>query len=458
MTTAIILAAGRGTKLWPYSITKNKCIIPVGNTPLILQNIANVLANGVREIAVVVGCRQEQVRYAVGKIPEVRIIEQKEQRGSADALLAALQEVKAEIFLVLCGDVVMSENDIARFIKEAEQMTASFAAMVAPLGNERPNDWLCADVKGKKVNAVLGHPRDDVTHRLCGVYAFDRTILPYLQHNPGIMTSVQVGMMPPTESELAQSLQMAIEDGREFLAVEPMDYFVDVDKPWHILEANSVLLKHRSSQLTANSIATSASVHEGAEIGGYIVVGENSIIGRDVKIKGNLWVGKNTTIVDGAIIEGDVAIGDDCHVRRYCQIGKQTAIGNRCFIGHCAEIEGVLMDGVYAYHYGEYWGVIGSGTDLGAATVCGNLRFDDDQTVHLIKGRRETPLVGANAAYLGDYVRTGVNVIIMPGVKVGPYSVIGAGTIVNEDVPENTLLYVEQNLIRKNWGPEKYGW
>jgi bifunctional UDP-N-acetylglucosamine pyrophosphorylase/glucosamine-1-phosphate N-acetyltransferase len=368
--------------------------------------------------------------------------------------------VKAENFLVMCGDVMMSENDIAHFIKETKQTQASYAAMVAPLGNERPNDWLCADVKGNKINSILGHPRDDVTHRLCGVYMFDPAsgILPYLQNNPGIMTSVQVGTMPPTESELAQSLQMAIEDGKEVVAVEPRDYFVDVDKPWHLLEANTVLLKHRSSQLTANSIATSAKVHESAEIEGFIVVGEHSIIGRDVKIKGNLWVGKNTTIVDGAIIEGDVVIGDDCHVRRYCQIGKQTSIGNRCVIGHCAEVEGMLMDGVYSYHYGEYWGIIGSGTDLGAATVCGNLRFDDAQTVHLVKGRRETPLVGANAAYLGDYVRTGVNVIIMPGVKVGPYSVIGAGTIVGEDVPENTLLYVEQNLIRKKWGSEKYGW
>ncbi len=64
----------------------------------------------------------------------------------------------------------------------------------------------------------------------------------------------------------------------------------------------------------------------------------------------------------------------------------------------------------------------------------------------------------ANAVYLGDYTRTGVNTIIMPGVKVGPYSVIGAGVILNEDLPNNSLIYVKQELVRKSWGPEKYGW
>jgi len=43
-------------------------------------------------------------------------------------------------------------------------------------------------------------------------------------------------------------------------------------------------------------------------------------------------------------------------------------------------------------------------------------------------------------------------------VKVGPYSLIGAGVILQEDVPNNSLIYVKQELVRKDWGPERYGW
>ena len=60
--------------------------------------------------------------------------------------------------------------------------------------------------------------------------------------------------------------------------------------------------------------------------------------------------------------------------------------------------------------------------------------------------------------FLGDYCRTGVNAIFMPGVKVGVYSVVGAGVVLKRDVPDHTLIYTEQTLTEKPWGPEKYGW
>jgi len=60
--------------------------------------------------------------------------------------------------------------------------------------------------------------------------------------------------------------------------------------------------------------------------------------------------------------------------------------------------------------------------------------------------------------YIGEYCRTGVNAIIMPGVKVGPYSILGPGTIIYKDVPSRTLVLAKQEHVTKPWGPEKYGW
>ena len=65
---------------------------------------------------------------------------------------------------------------------------------------------------------------------------------------------------------------------------------------------------------------------------------------------------------------------------------------------------------------------------------------------------------GANASYLGDYSRTGVNAILMPGVKVGAYSCVGAGVILYEDLPSRQLVLARQELVRRPWGPERYGW
>jgi len=80
------------------------------------------------------------------------------------------------------------------------------------------------------------------------------------------------------------------------------------------------------------------------------------------------------------------------------------------------------------------------------------------ESMHRIKGRLESPTEGANATYIGNYSRTGVNAIIMPGVKVGSYSLVGPGVVAYEDIPSNTLVLLKQELIKKEWGPHRYGW
>ena len=182
------------------------------------------------------------------------------------------------------------------------------------------------------------------------------------------------------------------------------------------------------------------------------------MIRKGVIISGNCIIGDNTTIENGALLMGNNVIGSNCRISNYCYLDRGSVVGDRCVINHCAEFAGVLFEGVYLYHYMELYGVIGENTDIGAATVCGTLRFDDGTTTHKIRGRKEIPLSHSNATYIGDFCRTGVNVIFAPGKKVGCYSIIGAGTIVDRDLPDKTLVYPKQELVFGEWGPEKYGW
>jgi acetyltransferase-like isoleucine patch superfamily enzyme len=145
-------------------------------------------------------------------------------------------------------------------------------------------------------------------------------------------------------------------------------------------------------------------------------------------------------------------------VRHYCQIGGHSSLGSRGVYSHGSEFSGVALETVYCYHYCEIAGVVGQAVDFGAATVCGNLRFDDRDTVWRVQGRAEVPTTGANLAYFGDFSRTGVNAIIMPGRRTGVYSVVGPGVILYDDLPDRTLVTAEQSLRTRSWGPEQYGW
>ena len=464
MDTAIVLAAGLGRKVWPYGEFRQKCTIPVANKPIVRRVVENLLEAGCQRIIVVVGHHAQQVRGALADIPNVVFVTQQTLDGTASATLTALEHLEDQPYLVVHGDTVTISANLRNFIEAFCSHDVEAAALVQLLGDEDASNWLCAGIgtaEGKdrsisKITGIEGHPRGGL-HRFCGVYAFKSSATAYLLRNPGIVTSVPVGGMPPPESEIAQSLQLMVDEGRTVLAVQTTDFFVDVDKPWHVLEANRRYVDYLVKQVTADQIAEGAKVSDAAEINGNVVLGKNSVIGPRVVVSGTLIAGANNNITNGAILHGNIFVGDQCRISDYCNVGS-SAVGNRCIIGHGAEMSGVLFDKVYLYHYCEMSGVFGCATDIGAATVCGTLRFDDRDTAIQVEGRYEVPSSGSNATYMGDYCRTGVNAIIMPGRRIGSYSVVGPGVILYDDVPSKTVVMAKQELITKPWGPERYGW
>lgn len=455
--TAVILAAGRGRRMWPYDEVRPKAALPILNQPLVARLVDDLCDVGIQRVVVVVGYHGQRIRHALAGREAVRFVQQAQPLGSADALLCAMPLIDDESFLVVCGDLLLDRADLRSLIAAYEASEAPLAAMVRAIGDEDARDWLGAWVEDGAIARIAGHAVG-APYRLCGVYAMHRRALNYVAENPGIMESVPVGGMPPVETELAASVQMMLDDGLALPAVEAGGAFVDLDKPWHILEANRAAIAAATEGLDGVRAAPSARISDAAEVRGPVVLAEGAVIGPRAVIEGPLWLGAGSRIENGPILGPGVVVGPHCTLANYCQIGGGSAIGPHGAIDHCAEFGGVTMDRVYLSHYMEFWGVIGSATDLGAATVCGNLRFDDGRATHRVLGRSESPRQGANAVYLGDYCRTGVNVILMPGVKVGSYSCLGPGLVVYEDVPARSLLLVRQEVVRKEWGPDRYGW
>ncbi len=459
--------------MWPYSSTQDKLVLPVAGRPLVLPLLETLQRLGYQEIFLSANARGwtqlTQFLSTAGLVELrdlLRLIEDHECQGSAASVSQALRTMPADTaqLLVCYGDVAAAPENVERLLEEAEGFSGPMSILVQPLEqpethvSESPRDWICARVQGNAVVEVLGHPRSDVTHRLGGFFVLQGKALQEVAYTAPHMEAVQVGMMPPAEADLGQTAANLLRQGSSVQAVETVGYLVDVDKPWHIMEANRRRLAYMAANAAQLETGSSPMVDPTAMITGPIIAGENVTVGPGVILQGPVWIGSNTTITRGAIIYGPVVIGNHCVVEEYCRISSYSSIGDRCQVGHCAEIDGILMDNVYAVHYMEFHGIIGRSSDLGAATVCGTLRFDDGGTSINVKGRRETPRYYSNASYLGDFSRTGVNAILMPGVRVGAYGVVGPGVILNEDVPDRTMVMTEQNHVKRPWGPEKYGW
>ncbi|NPV80953.1 MAG: NTP transferase domain-containing protein [Firmicutes bacterium] len=457
MQVAVILAGGRGTKMWPYSEVRPKALIPILNQPVLGMLLKSLRNLNTSTIIVTGGYLGSQVEAYVSGQSGVTYVDTANCLGTAYALKKALAGVTWDECLVVYGDIVVDEADLKRLVQFRRDSGVAAAALVTPIDGERPGDWICASVQGSSLKEVIGHPRG-ASHRMCGIYAITKEVSQYIWSASGSFRNVPVGMMPPVESEIGDSIQAMIEAGVDVGAVETQGYFVDLDKPWHILEATMALGRYRSAALKESSIHPTARISDKAEIKGHVVIGENSVIGPRTVINGNLWVGKDTIIDNGPILGGGVVIGDGCIIDDYCKINDGSVVGNRCKVRHGAELSGVIMDNVYLYHYMIISGVVGVSTDIGGGTMCGGLRFDDGETVHVVKGRKEIPKEFANAVYIGDYCRTGIGAMIMPGCKIGSYSIVGSGVILYDDLPSRTMVLAKQEIVTKPWGPEKYGW
>ncbi|MCL6446385.1 MAG: NDP-sugar synthase [Alicyclobacillus sp.] len=462
MPCAVILAAGAGRKLFPFNDHWPKAAITVAGTPNILRWVNQLRSAGIERIHVVGGHLESRLRYVLRDVPDIEWSSAAPTVGTAHSLLSALSEVKEEdSIVVVYGDVYAPPDTVRALLASARKNPSSIWILAKPLLHERAQDWMCAKVDEEgRVTHIFGHPRPHyVSHQLMGVYVLPtRNLVHYLQTNPGLMLNVNVGQMPPHEAHLEQTLQMMMEDGLPAYVCECSQDVVDIDKPWHIMEACRGALASELATLSETTISASARIHPSAVMDGHVVVGERVTIGRNVWIQGNAVIGDGTVIENGATIGANTIIGKDCKISDYCKIGEWSVIGNRNRIGHCAEFQGVTFDNVSFTHFGEVYGVVGESTDIAAGVTVGILGFDDLNQAQRVNGRLESPARFGNAVYIGDFSRTGIHSLLMPGVKIGSNCVIGTGVVVQEDVPPGTLLYAEQNLVRKEWSSARYGW
>lgn len=118
---AVILAAGEGTRLRPFTNSEPKPMIPIANRPILEYAIEALVKNGVTDITMIVGYKKERImsHFEDGKRwnADIGYIDQKKrvaQAGTAYALSMAKSGVKGD-FLVLPGDNIISPSLIGIF-------------------------------------------------------------------------------------------------------------------------------------------------------------------------------------------------------------------------------------------------------------------------------------------------------------------------------------------------------
>jgi len=122
MKKAVILAAGRGKKIWPYGEVRPKVLIPIAGKPLVSYLVNNLLSLGVQEILIAASTEYSGDISSTFKInPEVRVAEVPKSEGTADTLLSALDGEDCAGTGVFYGDTLIHPGDLKSFISPGKE-------------------------------------------------------------------------------------------------------------------------------------------------------------------------------------------------------------------------------------------------------------------------------------------------------------------------------------------------
>ena len=171
-----------------------------------------------------------------------------------------------------------------------------------------------------------------------------------------------------------------------------------------------------------------------------------------VRIHGPVHVEKGARIRSGAYIEGPTYIGPGSDIGPNCYIRPCTSIGSDVRIGNACEVKNsIIMDGSHIAHL-SYVGdsVIGEGCNFGAGTTTANIRFDKKNVKMNVKGIRVDSGCRKLGAVVGDNAQTGINVSLLPGIKIGSGAWVAPGLVVQADVPSGYFLKKDGCVPRKN--------
>jgi glucose-1-phosphate thymidylyltransferase len=222
---AVVLAAGKGTRLRPLTEDKPKVLVEVDGTPLIEDVFDQLIDVGIEEFVVVVGYKKEQIieRYGDGyRGAPITYAHQREQLGLAHALLQAEPHVEGD-FVLMLGDNVFRAN-LGDVLNRQRESRADAAFLVEEVPMEEASRYgVCDTNEYGEILEVIEKPEDPPSNLvMTGFYTFT----PAIFHACHLVQPSDRG-----EYELPDAIDLLIQSGRTIDAIRMDGWRVDVGYP-----------------------------------------------------------------------------------------------------------------------------------------------------------------------------------------------------------------------------------
>ncbi|HLF55161.1 MAG TPA: nucleotidyltransferase family protein [Candidatus Nanoarchaeia archaeon] len=230
---AVILAAGRGTRLQPLTDTIPKAMVKVNGKPMLQIVLEQLKTVNVKEVVIIVHYLKEKIIDYFGNGSKfglkIKYVEQKEMKGTADAVAHAEPHITDDKFWLIFCDSLFETDQLTRIL-EHKDVDGVFTCKEVEDG--RAFGILVTD--GKKVTQFIEKP----------------------EHPPTNLASFSVFMMPKeifeackkvkpkTKGELwlTDAIQILIDSGKTF-SYEKSKHILDIGTHEQLAEAQELAKK-----------------------------------------------------------------------------------------------------------------------------------------------------------------------------------------------------------------------
>lgn len=382
--------------------------------PLIQYQLEMIHKSGFDDLIIVAGNHNlDKIKnLAKGLKMKVDFCEQQDlDLGMAGAVLAAKNKIGSGPVLILSSNDVVEESAF-KLIKKAAESGAMAESFILGKKVKKyfPGGYLEVDKNGYIKNIIeKPEPGKEPSNLI--------NLVVHLHKNPKKLVKYLEKVRSNKDDRYELALAEMVKEGNKMRAVEYAGFWQPIKYPWQI---HNVFLHF--ARVRKKMIAKSAKIAKKAVINGDVIIGNN------------------VKICDGAVINGPCYIGDNCVIATNALV-RESNIGANCVIGFGSEIaRSHLSDNVWTHcnYIGD--SVIGNNVSFGSGTVIGNLRLDEQHVRVDYDGKKIDTESAKFGAIIGDNVRVGINVSLMPGIKIGNNSFIGAGIVIAENIPDNTFV------------------
>ena len=410
----VFLCGGIGKRMFP--ITEDKFLLKFLGKTLLEHQIETAKEAALTEFVIVANPQNiSKIERIVSSVPDIKVelTIQKEPLGIADALKSAGHLLDGDIIVVNPNDVFES-SAYTRLIQARKAGSAVSYLLGYEVKDYFAGGYLVVDSKGELKLIVekpgRGKEPSNLVSILVHLHTDSKRLLEYAE-------TVQTSKGDVYEC----ALDAMIKDKSRIKVVPHSGFWVPIKYPWHIFP-----VVRRFIDQSQKYISPSADISEKAVIKGKVIISDNVRVFENAVIRGPAYIGPNSII------------GNNSLVRDYSHIGAN------CVVGYSTEVkDSYIGDGCW-FHM-NYIGdsIIGEGCSFGAGTILSNFRFDERNISVKIEGEPIDSELNKFGAIIGNNSKTGVNVSVMPGVKIGPNSIVGSHVCLTEDLEPDTVILTE---------------